>query len=288
MICRQRQFVFAARRRGIVAGVNPRLAAGVGVLSVFLLFGGAGATIVSADPGNSHSDRGNASSKDNNGSKGSDRGPGNSGRGNGNANSTKGNSESIGSNNTNRNGGSHHASDTSAGSDDDAPKVRVGSGREDQVSSTAGIAGTEAVTGEDPGATGTTGSSLEPGSDHPSAAGPGTYEPPTVEPPAVTFGNGRTPGTRDNILLPPAQAPVQQPAAELPPPPPAPAPSPPSWVDRIAAPLAPTKQLGVEPAADLSDPLWGIAGLLLIPAAGAVLGYRQARASQAVERLRRG
>jgi hypothetical protein len=47
------------------------------------------------------------------------------------------------------------------------------------------------------------------------------------------------------------------------------------------------KQLGVAPATDWSNPLWGIAGLLLIPAAGAVLGYRQARATQAMDRLRR-
>jgi len=33
--------------------------------------------------------------------------------------------------------------------------------------------------------------------------------------------------------------------------------------------------------------MWGLAGLLLIPAAGAALGYRQARAAHAAERLRR-
>jgi hypothetical protein len=47
------------------------------------------------------------------------------------------------------------------------------------------------------------------------------------------------------------------------------------------------RQLGVAPASKLTDPLWGIAGLLLIPAAGAVLGYRQARAAQGAEKLRR-
>ena len=36
----------------------------------------------------------------------------------------------------------------------------------------------------------------------------------------------------------------------------------------------------VAPTAGVADPLWGVAGLLLIPAAGAILGYRQARAAQ--------
>jgi hypothetical protein len=43
----------------------------------------------------------------------------------------------------------------------------------------------------------------------------------------------------------------------------------------------------VAPAAELADPLWGVAGLLLIPAAGAILGYRQARATQAAAKLGR-
>jgi hypothetical protein len=47
------------------------------------------------------------------------------------------------------------------------------------------------------------------------------------------------------------------------------------------------RQLIVAPAAELTDPLWGAAGLLLIPAAGAVLGYRQARAAEAVAKLGR-
>jgi hypothetical protein len=45
--------------------------------------------------------------------------------------------------------------------------------------------------------------------------------------------------------------------------------------------------LGVAAATDWSNPLWGLAGLLLIPAVAAALGYRQARAAQAAVRLRR-
>jgi hypothetical protein len=47
------------------------------------------------------------------------------------------------------------------------------------------------------------------------------------------------------------------------------------------------QQLAVAPTAGIADPLWGVAGLLLIPAAGAVLGYRQARGSQAAAQLGR-
>jgi hypothetical protein len=47
------------------------------------------------------------------------------------------------------------------------------------------------------------------------------------------------------------------------------------------------RQLVVAPTSGLGDPLWGVAGLLLIPAAGAILGYRQARASHAAAELGR-
>jgi hypothetical protein len=43
----------------------------------------------------------------------------------------------------------------------------------------------------------------------------------------------------------------------------------------------------VAPAAELTGPMWAVAGLLLIPAAGAILGYRQARAADAAARLGR-
>jgi hypothetical protein len=43
----------------------------------------------------------------------------------------------------------------------------------------------------------------------------------------------------------------------------------------------------VAPTAGMADPLWGVAGLLLIPAAGAILGYRQARAAEAIAKLGR-
>jgi hypothetical protein len=112
-------------------------------------------------------------------------------------------------------------------------------------------------------------------------------------PPRVTLGNGRTPGIRRGESEPRWQAPVPQPSpaappapAAPPPPPPAPAP-PPLWVNRLPAAPSLTQQSGVAAEANWSDPLWGLTGLLLIPAAGAVLGYRQARAAHAADRLRR-
>jgi hypothetical protein len=254
-----------------VARLNPRLAAGVGVLSVFLLLGGPGATVAFSDPGSSHSDRGSGSTKD------QDRGDSEGGE----ADDGSGNGNGNGDGHGDGNSGNHHA-DASVKQDDDVtPKVRVGSGRDEQQ----WIGPGGSVTENDAGATGETGPADAPGSDHQGAPDAG------FQSPRVTFGNGRTPGDHGDGPQPHWQAPARQ--AELepappPPPPPPPAPAPPSsWVDRIATPPVPTKQLGVAPAADWSDPLWGIAGLLLIPAAGAALGYRQARAAQAVDRLHR-
>ncbi|ODQ84508.1 hypothetical protein BHQ17_27130 [Mycolicibacterium holsaticum] len=68
-------------------------------------------------------------------------------------------------------------------------------------------------------------------------------------------------------------------------PPPEPPPPPAAWVHRFHAPPAMPRPLPVAPTADWNS-LWGIAGLLLIPAAGAALGYRQARAAQTAERIR--
>jgi hypothetical protein len=109
---------------------------------------------------------------------------------------------------------------------------------------------------------------------------------PQFKTPKVTIGDGRTPGV---------QAPDTEPRWRGEAPEPAPPPPP----EVIAVPLNPptvnpgretpgvVRQLAVAPASRLGDPLWGVAGLLLIPAAGAVLGVRQARASQAAAELGR-
>jgi hypothetical protein len=54
---------------------------------------------------------------------------------------------------------------------------------------------------------------------------------------------------------------------------------------RIGAPTAAPQHVAVAPAG-WADPLFGLTGLLLIPIAGAALGYRQARAAQHAKRFR--
>ena len=111
--------------------------------------------------------------------------------------------------------------------------------------------------------------------------------------PRVTIGNGRTPGThvpgpgpapeavlvQDSLVAPAAvpPAPAVPTAIEINIPP-LPPPLPP--VERIRPAELVTGQLGTSTTDNVTDPLAGLAGLILIPAIGAVLGYRQARAAQ--------
>ena len=110
--------------------------------------------------------------------------------------------------------------------------------------------------------------------------------------PRVTIGNGRTPGT--NVSHPgpgpeatPLYDTVVSPAAVPPMPaaieiniPPLPPPLPP--VERIRAAGLVLGQFGTSTTDTVTDPLAGLVGLILIPAIGAVLGYRQARAAQSL------
>jgi hypothetical protein len=137
-----------------------------------------------------------------------------------------------------------------------APRTRVGSGRD---------AGT---------------SEARPGSNY-------SPDPPSFKPPMVTFGDGRTPGVQNNDEPPRVPHVAPEPAPPPPPPPPVVIAPAPSWVDKINLPPVVAQELRVRQAADLTDPMWGVAGLLLIPATGAVLGYRQARAAQAAAELGR-
>jgi hypothetical protein len=140
---------------------------------------------------------------------------------------------------------------------DDRPTSRVGSGRESGTSDE------------------------RPSSDF-SPASPGQSRAPKV-----TFGDGRSPGIQDRDSgprwgwrapePPPPPPPPQVITVPLDSPPVSPAPPHPGMV----------QQLVVAPTAGIVDPLWGVAGLLLIPAAGAILGYRQARGAHAAADLRR-
>lgn len=116
--------------------------------------------------------------------------------------------------------------------------------------------------------------------------------------PRVTIGNGRTPGR--NVAKPQAArymqdslvAPGGLPAAPSTPAaieinlPPLPPPLPP--VERIGAAELAVGQFGTGTTDTVTDPLAGVAGLILIPAIGAVLGYRQARAAQSLRESLRG
>ncbi|OBI71287.1 hypothetical protein A5663_09630 [Mycobacterium sp. E740] len=267
--------------------VNPRLAAGVGVVSAFLLMSGAGVTTVAyAHPGDSRgSDKGNSS----------DRG-GSHGRASNKANHDNGRR------------GEHRGNRGGAKANIDSTPSRVGSGREtsdvvddsDTVRRSASavasanrpsLADGPALDSEpvtDSGPIVTVPSSA-PTTDFPAASG-GTDAPtPEFAPPKATFGNGRAPiAQAGQPELPPPARPLE--SAEAPPPPPPapviPTPRTPTWVERVLAPPVTARQFVVAPGAQSTDPMWGIAGLLLIPAAGAVLGYRQARAARAAERMR--
>jgi hypothetical protein len=245
-----------------VARSNPRLVAGVGVISAFLLVGGPSVAVAIAEPGHSgHGDRDNS-----NGNWGGSK------RGGGDGNSDRRGGGGGGDNRKSDNGFRDNDGGPSFGRSE-APQSRVGSGRTDIQQ----LSPAEVSSGED------SGSSSRSGSDHPGAPKA------DFDPPRVTVGNGRSPGVQDDDREPRFGFTAPEPApAPPPPPPPAPPPAPePSWADRIYTPPAAPKQLGVTPTASWTEPLWGIAGLLLIPAAGAVLGYRQAKAAKSVAELGR-
>lgn len=253
-----------------MARSNPRLVAGVGVVSVFLLVGGPSVAVAIAEPG--HSGRGGRDNSDRNWGEAG----GGSKRGGDDRGDRRGNSDSNRKSDRKSDGGFRGDDDGPTFGDVDAPQSRVGSGRTEVQQLAPG----EVSLGED---SEESASSNRSGSDH-----PGSPEA-DFEPPRVTVGNGRSPGVQDDVREPRIgyTAPEPAPAPPPPPPPPPPAAPEPSWADRISTPPVMPRQLGVATAADWSEPLWGIAGLLLIPAAGAVLGYRQARAAQAVAELRR-
>ena len=107
--------------------------------------------------------------------------------------------------------------------------------------------------------------------------------------PRVVFGNGRSPGDpvpgvpevlRDDSLEVPVAdtAPAMPEAVEIDIPP-LPPPSPPTEHIKAAVVVG---ELGIGTIDTSTDPLAGVAGLILIPAVGAVLGYRQARAAQSI------
>ena len=273
--------------------LTPRLAAGVGVLSVFLLLAGPG-PVTHADPGGGHHDRGNSSHRDHGPNRGGPKGP--AGRDHDNRKGL------VLGNGSNKKGGGANNANNSASNSRGSVTTTTGNGREPLRGSEPGGAQRAGQTppasrvgsGRDVALVPDDGSVASDGSGAPGASGPTVpafSRAGQFQAPRVTFGNGRTPGGEQiGESEPNWRAPVFSPAPAAEPPPPPPPPPPPisdSWTDRIYHPPAPAKQLGIAPTSNWADPLWGIAGLLLIPAAGAALGYRQARAAQAAERLRK-
>lgn len=170
--------------------------------------------------------------------------------------------------------GSGSNSGARGGSDWSDDNITSGS-RSGTSSASEGRPSSRVGSGRDPGT-----SNQRPSSDFsPDRPGQGNA-------PKVTFGDGRTPGI---------QAPNPEPrwgwSAPQPAPPPPPevitVPLNPPTVSPVRETTGVVQQLVVSPTAGLADPLWGVAGLLLIPAAGAILGYRQARASQSAAELGR-
>jgi hypothetical protein len=177
------------------------------------------------------------------------------------------------------------------GGSDNSPSIESdGGGLEDlavaQSASGGAVALRSAALAEQPtgiNATGAVAAARAAGSDYsaPSIRG--------LRSPRVVFGNGRSPGDpvpgvpevlRDDSL----EAPVADAAPAVPEAveidiPPLPPPSPPTEHIKAAVVVG---ELGIGTIDTSTDPLAGVAGLILIPAVGAVLGYRQARAAQSI------
>jgi hypothetical protein len=145
---------------------------------------------------------------------------------------------------------------TNSDDDDGRPSSRVGSGRDSGTSDE------------------------RPSSDYSPAS-------PQFKKPKVTFGDGRSPGVQDHDPEPRWGWSAPEPAPPPPPPQVITVPLNPPTVSPVAPHRGVVKQLVVAPTAGIADPLWGVAGLLLIPAAGAILGYRQARGAHAAAELGR-
>ena len=103
----------------------------------------------------------------------------------------------------------------------------------------------------------------------------------------MTFGDGRTPGVQDHDTGPRWDWSAPEPAPPPPPPQVITVPLNPPKIRPVALHPGVVQQLVVAPTAGVVDPLWGVAGLLLMPAAGAILGYRQARGAHAAAELGR-
>lgn len=270
-----------------MARSNLRLVAGAGVVAAFLLIGDPFAAVAMADTRvsqSSHSDDGKRPDQLSSGTKrdGPKRG------GDDSRDQPKADDDPC--------------DDTKPKEGDNSPGAAVGTngkneptdGAGPQVSRTSSIAAAEVPATEAPVSPGRSDSAAPSGAEQQARA--------LARSPRVTVGNGRAPGivngspepARETVPA-PAIVPVAFEPAPVPPVVPQPGGAPsnlplvvaptPWWINLFYLPPTRPTVLGTAPPTMMNRWLFGLAGLLLIPAAGAVLGYRQARAAQAAEVL---
>lgn len=275
-----------------------RAAAGAGSAAAFLLLGGAAVPVVSADPGYSHGAHGSRHGDDDGNSHRGGQGRDDDGGWQGNV-SVGGSRHTAGSNRTIESGGPKPADGTSSVKPNQsgvATRTGTTTSRSEDVASPTVKVATSTVTARSVGGV-TTPATLTPAPAVPSVpagrvSGGGDSRPaavaaPPVTAPRVTFGNGRSPGILSGR---PEHAPGGNTSDVVAPPPEAP--------PAVTPQLPPAYRLDEAPAQRMVASLWaaaapgwpsgllfGIAGLILAPIAGAWLGYRQARASKAAAQL---
>lgn len=276
-----------------------RAVAGAGTVAAFLLLGGAAIPVVSADPGHSHGGDGSQRGGDSRGGDGRDSRPGGDRRGQRDRDGDGGwkrGGDLVGADRTN---------DPSALQPGDG-----GSPSGAQKPNTTAVAPRTATTGRSEAQIGPSVSGPQPTVDSidgpaapaslaPTPAGTAVLAPPfsggggggaatvaapPITPPRVTVGDGRAPGilTGQHEKAPTAEIPVASPAVTPP----------------VSVQLPLPYRLEVAPAENVVASLWaaaapgrpggvlfGLAGLILAPIAGAWLGVRQARASKAAAQL---
>jgi hypothetical protein len=278
-----------------------RAVAGAGTVAAFLLLGGAAIPVVSADPGHSHGGNGSHRGGDSRGGDGRDSRPGEDRRGQrdrGDDGGWQRGGDPVGANRTNDpralqpGDGASPSGARKPNTTAVAPRTATTGRSEAQIGPS--VSGPQATVGSVDGP-------AAPASLAPTPAGTAVPVPPVsggggggasaamvaaphITPPRVTVGNGRAPGilTGQHEKAPTAEIPVASPAVTPP----------------VSVQLPPPYRLDVAPAESVVASLWaaaapgrpggvlfGLAGLILAPIAGAWLGVRQARASKAAAQL---
>ena len=276
-----------------------RAVAGAATVAAFLLVGGAAIPVVSADPGHSHDRNGSHRGDESRGDRDSRDGDGRRGeRGRDDNGGWRRDGDSFGPNRTSDGGGLKPSDGTGRTTqlDPDRTEVATRTGTTNRSAVVAdssvsqppvtvrrveGPVARAALVPSPPAAAAPPG----PVSGGGGGGGGATVAAPpiAITPPLVTVGNGRSPGILTGRDAPTWEGPVDvavpvtTPQAVTPPPP-----------YRIEA--TPAQRMGASLWA-AAAPGWpgglifGLAGLILAPIAGAWLGYRQARASRAAAQL---